>query len=93
MQDGVVCFERRNLGCHIVVGPESHGSTSMEKVPGRGWYCGPGGIGGELSVGEKVRRKVVSPLRCLTVKDMMYHGRAGMRSRACMLQVDITSYT
>ena len=38
MQDGAVCFERRNLGCHIVVGPESHGSMSMEKVPGRGWY-------------------------------------------------------
>ena len=38
MQDGVVCFERRNFGCHIVVGPESHGSTRMEKVPGGCWY-------------------------------------------------------
>ena len=44
----------------------------MEKVPGgRCWYCAVGGGYGELSLGEKVRRKVVSPLRCLTVKDMM----------------------
>ena len=71
MHDGAVCFERRNLGCHMVVGTESHGSTSMEKVPGGCWYCGLGGVGGELSLGEKVRRKVVSPLRCLTVNDMM----------------------
>lgn len=28
--------------------------------------------GGHLSYGEKVRRKVVSPLRCLTVRDMTY---------------------
>lgn len=34
IQDGLVCFDRRNFGCHIVVGPESHGSTSIEKVPG-----------------------------------------------------------
>lgn len=74
MQDGLVCFERRNLGCQIVVGPESQGSTSIEKLPGRCWYCGPGGVYGEVSLGEKVRRKVVSPLRCLTVKDMMWDG-------------------
>ena len=74
MQDGVVCFDRRNLGCHIVVGPESHGSTSMEKVPGRCWYWGVGGVYGELSLGVKVRRKVVSPFKCLTVKDMMLEG-------------------
>ena len=74
MQDGVVCFDSRNLGCHIVVGPESHGSTRMEKVPGGWWYCGPGGVCRDFSFGEKVRRKVVSPLRCLTVKDMMSDG-------------------
>ena len=74
MQDGLVCFERRNLGCQIVVGPESQGSTSMEKVPGRCWYCRVGGVYGELSLGEKMRRKVVSPFRCLTVKDMMCVG-------------------
>lgn len=74
IQGGVVCFERRNLGCKIFVGPESQGSTSTEKVPGGCWYCGPGGVCGEVSLGEKVRRKVVSPLRCLTVKDMMSYG-------------------
>ena len=46
IQDGVVCLDRRNLGCQIVVGPESQGSTSMEKVPGgRCWYCAGGGGG------------------------------------------------
>ena len=74
MQDGVVCFERRNFGCHIVVGPESHGSTSMEKVPGGWWYWGGGGVCRGLSFGENVRRKVVSPLRCLTVNDMLTDG-------------------
>ena len=71
IHDGAVCFDRRNMGCHIVVEPESHGSKRMEKEPGGCWYGGPGGVFGEVSVGEKVRRKVVSPLRCLTVKDMM----------------------
>lgn len=34
------------------------------------------------SMGEKVRRKVVSPLRCLTVNDMMFviERMNGMRS-------------
>ena len=71
IDDWTVCLERRNLGCHMVLGPESHGSTSIVKVPGGAWYRGPGGVGGHLSRGEKVRRKVVSPLRCLTVKDML----------------------
>lgn len=65
-------------------GPESHGSIRMEKVPGGG--CGGGGCcwpswrntdcdgefvaDDDLDRGEKVRRKVESPLRCLTVRDM-----------------------
>lgn len=49
-------------------GPESHGSTRIEKVPdNRAYRLGSGG----RSLGKKVRRKVVSPLRCLTVTDMM----------------------
>ena len=71
MQDGLVCFESRNLGCHIVDGPESHGSIRMVKLPGGCWYelSIMGGRG--VSIGEKVRRKVVSPLRCLTANDMV----------------------
>jgi len=57
-----------------VEGPDIHGSTRMEKVPGGCRCCMLGGEGGRLSFGEKVRRKVVSPLRCLTVRDMTYTG-------------------
>lgn len=63
--------------------PESHGSMRMEKVPGGG--CGGGwswpwwriaDCDGEVvdveafNRGEKVKRKVESPFRCLTVRDM-----------------------
>lgn len=66
-------------------GPESHGSMRIEKVPGGGCgggccCCWPrwrnadcdGEVvgGGDLDRGEKVKRKVESPLRCLTVRDM-----------------------
>lgn len=62
-------------------GPESHGSMRMEKVPGGdcgGWCCwcrnadcdGEVLDGGGFERGEKVKRKVESPLRCLTVRDM-----------------------
>ncbi len=33
-QEGLVWRERRNLGCHIVEGPDIQGSIRMEKVPG-----------------------------------------------------------
>ena len=68
IQAGTVCFVTANLGCHTVEGPESHGSTSILNVPTEG---GGPGKGRSLSRGEKVRRKVLSPLMCLTVKDMM----------------------
>lgn len=64
-------------------GPESHGSMRMEKVPGGGcgggwcwplWWnvdCDGEVVAGEdLDGGEKVKRKVESPLRCFTVRDM-----------------------
>lgn len=51
----------------MVLGPESHGSTRMEKVAND---CGryPGCL--SSGTGEKVRRKEVSALRCLTVTDI-----------------------
>ena len=50
----------------MVLGPLSHGSTSILKVPGGCSYfeCGSG------SFGEKVSRKVLSAFRCLQVRDM-----------------------
>ena len=53
----------------MVEAPESHGSTSTEKVPGG---CAYELDRGRCSMGEKVKRKVVSPLRCLTLRDMTY---------------------
>lgn len=68
MDDGMVCFDNENLACQTVEEPEIHGSTSMVKVPGnlvsKSGDCG-------VSEGEKVRRKVVSPLRCSTFSDMI----------------------
>lgn len=74
IHDGTVCFDSRNLGCHMVEGPESHGSMSTAKVPGSLPYRFDGT---RCSVGEKVRRKVVSPFRCLILRDMTYHRRRG----------------
>lgn len=63
--------------------PESHGSMRIEKVPGGGcgggwcwpWWrnadCDGEVVAGEdLDRGEKVKRKVESPLICLTVRDI-----------------------
>lgn len=61
-------MDRRNLGCHINDGPESHGSTRIENCPGGCWKYGDGG---SFWRDEKVRRKVVSPFRCLRLSDMM----------------------
>ena len=63
MQDGMVCFDSENLGCQICEGPESQGSRRMVKVPGN--LDSPGRVC-EGSAGEKVKRKVLSPLRCST---------------------------
>lgn len=57
-----------------MLGPESHGSTRMEKVPhDRG--------GGPKDLwpgnGEKVKRKEVSALRCLIVTDILWAGQYG----------------
>lgn len=57
-----------------MLGPESHGSIRMEKV---GDDCEQGREYLSLGKGEKVKRKVVSALRCLTVTDMT----SGCRSR------------
>ena len=74
-QDGFVCLEKRNFGCHIVLGPESHGSTRMEKVADDG-----GGDSKDLPLGrgEKVKRKEVSALRCLTVTDILWAGQCNV---------------
>ncbi len=70
IHEGTVCFDRRNFGCHMDEGPESHGSTRTEKVPG-GW---PYRFrDGRCSAGEKVKRKVVSPFSCLILRDMPQH--------------------
>ena len=70
MHDGTVCLDSMNIGCSMEEVPESHGSTRTEKTPGE--FSTPGGVCGRWSEGEKVKRKVVSPLRCLTVRDMTY---------------------
>ncbi len=46
------------------VGPESHGSTRIEKTPALE------ADDGDWRRGAKVKRKEESPLRCLTVSDM-----------------------
>ena len=75
MEDGTVCFESENLACQTFEGPEIQGSRRMVKLPGTlaslGSDCG-------VSEGEKVKRKVVSPLRCSTLSDM-----ANMYLRNC----------
>lgn len=60
IQDGILCSETENLGCHILDEPESHGSKRMVKEPEEGVGC----------AGLKDRRKEASELRCLTVKDI-----------------------
>ena len=66
-----MCLEERNFGCHIVLGPLSHGSMRIVNVPESCWWYGDGG---SWSLGAKVRRKVVSPFRCLMFRDMAYSG-------------------
>ena len=65
MHDGVLCVAIENFGCHILEGPESHGSirivTALVSSPGEG---------GNGRTGWKVRRKEASAFRCLTVKDI-----------------------
>ena len=68
MHEGMVCLESANLGCQILEGPESHGSRRIEKVPGVLWASADNGHG---LTGEKVRRKVESPFRCLIVRDIV----------------------
>lgn len=82
MHEGTVCLDNRNLGCHMVEGPESHGSMRTEKVPG-GWpYRFEGS---RCSAGEKVKRKVVSPFRCLILRDMMdWEWRGRVSSHQCI---------
>lgn len=53
-------------------GPDIHGSMRIEKLPGGRSSWKLDGEETSLSFAEKVRRKVVSPLRCFTVKDMTY---------------------
>lgn len=65
MQDGFLSVDMENLECHILDGPESHGSRRIVKV----WVDLPG-EGGNWRIGWKVRRKEASELRCLTVKDI-----------------------
>ena len=67
MHDSTVCFERSHLGCHMELGPYSQGSMRIVKVPED---CRPPGEDSRSSFGRKVSRKVVSPLRCLTMRDM-----------------------
>lgn len=64
----MVCFDNENLACQTFEGPEIQGSTRTVKAPGAlislDHICG-------TSKGEKVRRKVESPLRCSTLSDMV----------------------
>ena len=82
MQDGMVRIVCANLEWKTVEGPESHGSTSMVKLPGFAGAlvkacdcdCGDceeeGGFN-DASSGEKEIKNVESPLMCLTDNDMM----------------------
>lgn len=82
MDDGMVCFDNENLACQTFEGPEIQGSRRMVNVPGN-LVSKSGGC--SVSEGEKVKRKVLSPLRCSTFSDMVRRsvddcGR-GLRSR------------
>lgn len=63
-----------NFGLRILAEPDSHGSIRMVKDPGKRPGEERGAIGGV-----KVRRKVVSPLRAFTVRDMTVHKRRVFR--------------
>lgn len=71
MHDEIRCRANANLEWKMVVVPLSQGSIRMEKPPCVG--LGDGGSCDEVvsERGRKVRRKVESALRCLTVRDMM----------------------
>lgn len=64
----MVCFDNENFACQIFEGPEIHGSRRMVKVPGT--LASPSTDFG-VPEGEKVRRKVLSPLRWSTFSDMV----------------------
>ena len=57
-----------------MLGPESHGSTRMEKVP---QDRGGGPKDFKPGNGEKVKRKDVSAFRCLIVTDILWAGQGG----------------
>ena len=62
MHDGSFCLDTENLGCHILEGPDSHGSRRMVNS-----FVGCPGEGGKGRMGRKVRRNEASELRCLIV--------------------------
>lgn len=65
MHAGCFCLDTENLGCHILDGPDSHGSRRMVKE----LSCCPG-EGGKGRIGRNVRRNDASVLRCFTVNDI-----------------------
>jgi hypothetical protein len=64
--DGVVCVWTENLDEKTVEGPESQGSSTMEKEPGA-----LPGEGGKSKAGRKVSKKVASALRWVISNDIL----------------------
>jgi hypothetical protein len=70
MHAGTVCLALANHRYPAIALPDNHGSIRTVKVGKSVGFSGLEGRRRETS-GEKVRRKVVSPLRFLTVTDML----------------------
>ncbi len=63
---GILCSVLANQGAVTMDGPVSHGSIRTENAP----LVERRSVEGAVTSGEKMRRKVESALRCLTVTDM-----------------------
>lgn len=66
MHDGDLKLVTENLLCQILDFPSNQGSRTMVNA-----FEGASADGGNCWRGWKVRRNEASPLRCLTVKDIL----------------------
>ena len=70
MQAGTLCVVQANQGAETIDAPVSHGSISTEYAP----FVDRRSEGVGCASGEKMRRKLASAFRCLTVNDMATGG-------------------
>ncbi len=68
MHGASLCLVVENFLWNMFEGPTNQGSSKMVYL----LFAGLGDDGGNGEAGSKVRRKDVSELRCLTVKDIFY---------------------